>query len=390
MKKIIFMSLCVLLLAGTSAFGYFVEGRVLDESGNGVSGATVTIDCYPSSGSGVSSHHDTDTSTDTGFYTGGWAATNCKDKKMVVKATKGNKSGTETWTAGAADIVKNVTISQPPFATAELHCEAEPMAMAEPSTTADSSVCLYLQLFYDDSVLVNGGSTTMHYETETMSCTSVYSIPPFDDYFYSTIDPCTGTIDVDAYASGYVDVPNGVTPLPFFSIEFEAQDFNLPGMVSYLRLTSSEIEAMVGSEPCMISAFPSQTEIILGEPKCEPHFRITSFDEWDEALSSEWPKPSVAPMLESEWNNYMDQWNDPDNETEGEVYPDNEFRPAKLWVYEGGGEHQGYNYPNEPGLVMAWGDPCGPEPAKPNCASAWRYDYGMDPDLRNSTIKVDV
>ncbi len=43
MKKIILVSLCVLFAACGPVFGYWVQGKVVDESGAGVSGATVYI-----------------------------------------------------------------------------------------------------------------------------------------------------------------------------------------------------------------------------------------------------------------------------------------------------------------------------------------------------------
>ncbi len=381
MKKTILLSLCLLFMTGTFAFGYAVTGRVLDASGNGVSGASVYIDCYPSSGS---AHHDTDTSGTYGGYAGGWALCNCNGEKMVVKAVKGNQSGTVTWTASGVADVKNVTISQPMPATAELHCEAEPMAIEEPYSTQVAQVQFYMQP-YATPLLVNGGHTTMHYNTETMSCTGVSPMAPFTFSEPPIIDPVTGTIDVQANAPPgmYIPVPNGVSPTPFFSIEFEAQDFNLPGTVSYVTLTSSEIETEGGG---MISAFPSQTECVLGEPEgCKPYFMIDSQSEWAEALASEWLDASISPMLESEWDNYIAQWNDPESETESEPYPDTTFMPAELWVYGGGGG--GAAEPCDAGLVMAWGPD---DPPTGEYASAWKYDYGMDPDLRNSTIKVTI
>jgi hypothetical protein len=44
-----------------------------------------------------------------------------------------------------------------------------------------------------------------------------------------------------------------------------------------------------------------------------------------------------------------------------------------------------YSYPTEPGMVMAWN-----APPDYNSASGWVFEYGDDPNLRNTTVTIDV
>ncbi len=114
-------------------------------------------------------------------------------------------------------------------------------------------------------------------------------------------------------------------------------------------------------------------------PPQEVHedFRLDCFDEWQEALNS----GEVTPLSSEDWSAYMDQWER--GEVEGKPYPQSaRFLPSQLYVYEGQtGEC------SDAGLVMYWG---GPKPQTGEWASAFKYRYGEDPDLRNSTITVTV
>jgi hypothetical protein len=379
MKKVILASLCVLLVAaGTPAFGYTVSGRVLDgSSNNGVSGATVYINCYASS-SGV-----TVTSGNNGFYQSG-EFTAYKDQTIVVKAVKGSQSGSTSWAASNSigEIGKDVSIYYTLIATGEVHCEPQPVPMSEPATEP-APVFLYVQLA-SGPVLVNGGTVDMHYETETMSCSTVSPMPPFDTSFYYSIEPIGGTIHVEASAPPglYVPVDNGENPTPFLTLILEPRDFNTPGKISNVTVTSSEIATDTG----IISAFPSRTEYVIGEPNagCNPYRRIAEEHEWQEALSS----GHVYAMEPEDWESYMYQWQE--FVVEGEPYPNDPFLPAMpptgdLYVYGGGGG--GALDPCDAGLVMYWGDATTPDGGY---SSAWKFDYLKDPDLRNCIITVAV
>jgi len=104
--------------------------------------------------------------------------------------------------------------------------------------------------------------------------------------------------------------------------------------------------------------------------------RLPTEAEWEKALLSE----QVRAMTQAQWDDYMQRLRDPSNETQGEPYPTTQFLPPELYVYGGGGGG-GVGDPREPGLVMAWGDSTSCTPPSPcQYASAWMFDYGLDPD----------
>ncbi len=114
-----------------------------------------------------------------------------------------------------------------------------------------------------------------------------------------------------------------------------------------------------------------------------PNFRLITLNGWEDALSS----GDVRPMTPSEWSEYITQFNNPDN-LEGAPYPDTTFREARLGVCGGGGGGGGCAEYEDAGVVMTWGD--GTETVGQDYASAWIYQYKVDPDLSNSTITVTV
>lgn len=283
--------------------------------------------------------------------------------------------------------VKNVTIHTYMIATAELHTEPVPMNVSEPYTTLDDSVVLYKQAYFVGPILVNGGTTTMQYDTQTMSCSSVSANPPFDSFFDFSIDPCVGTIQVQAYAATgyYFPVQKGDYPTTFFTLHLMARDFNTPGKISNIKLTDSHIATTTGS----ISAFKGRTEYVVGEPNehCNPYRRIATEQDWEYALSS----GHVYAMKEEDWEYYMLQWEL--YEEEGSPYPDTNFLQAQppegtLYVYGGGGGGGGgASDPCDAGLVMGWGYD---GMSAGSYGSAWKFDYKKDPDLSNCIITVVV
>ncbi|GAG64224.1 unnamed protein product, partial [marine sediment metagenome] len=125
----------------------------------------------------------------------------------------------------------------------------------------------------------------------------------------------------------------------------------------------------------LLTAFPTLADYT-------PHFLIDSELEWTEVLFSPEP-PTIVPLNETEWDEYMGQANN--FLEEGEPYSSTNFLPAELYLFDGGGG--GGNIPEDAGLVMVWGDN---NLSPGNYASAWKYDFGIDPDLSNSIIQVTV
>ena len=117
--------------------------------------------------------------------------------------------------------------------------------------------------------------------------------------------------------------------------------------------------------------------VIAGEPCAKGQFLIDSQQEWQKALQGK-----IRPLLPHEWLMYMNSWDQ--NLKHGQPYPENTFVPPELSVYGGGDPC----YPDlDAGLVMFL--PLQTLPPA-NYAGAWRYEYGQDPDLTNSTITITV
>ena len=111
---------------------------------------------------------------------------------------------------------------------------------------------------------------------------------------------------------------------------------------------------------------------------CSPYFALDTELSWQTAFTE-----NISPMTAPEWGDYMHQWQD--CLVEGEPYPANLFLPPELYVYGGGGE--GGLDPEEPGLVMVWGDS---ENNPGSYSSAWKYDYNLDPNLNNTVITLTI
>ena len=114
-----------------------------------------------------------------------------------------------------------------------------------------------------------------------------------------------------------------------------------------------------------------------GTVHAEPYFSLESQEDWTEAMN----EGHIKPLTSTQWDEYMSQYQA--NLQEGEPYPNTSYVPPELYVFGGGGAYGDYSYPGDPGLVMAWGSDT---MSSGTYASAWTYDYGLDPDLSTSTI----
>jgi len=123
---------------------------------------------------------------------------------------------------------------------------------------------------------------------------------------------------------------------------------------------------------------------------CQSSFSLNSFMEWIAALEGH-ECGHIIPMTPDEWQLYWGLWQNPALIQNPDLpYPHTEFVPPQVYPYEGDGnpdDPQGW--PDDAGLVMAWGNPEFAA-ASPEQASAWKYKYGIDPDLSNSIITVVV
>ena len=115
----------------------------------------------------------------------------------------------------------------------------------------------------------------------------------------------------------------------------------------------------------------------------EPYFLIDSEMEWSEILMPTSTGNHIRAATGSEWSQFQMQRQM--HLREGTLPPYAQFLTPDLYVF--GGKPSDPNYPPEACLVMAWGDPALPVNYY---ASAWVFEYGEDPDLRNCTLKLTV
>ncbi len=138
-------------------------------------------------------------------------------------------------------------------------------------------------------------------------------------------------------------------------------------------------------EELMVMRSPGDQRLLLSlQPPMppSPYFALDTAEQWQGALD----QLRVRPVPASDWNAYMQQWRT--HLQEGEPYPPNTFWPAELYVWPGTQcICPNDPSPNDPGLVMVWGDPAVSEGSH---SSAWTYAYPDDPDLSSATITITV
>lgn len=130
---------------------------------------------------------------------------------------------------------------------------------------------------------------------------------------------------------------------------------------------------------------------LAGPVLASPYFLLDSYSEWAGALGGGGGGGgAIAALTPSEWSVYMLQWNNPDPcWHQGEMYNYGvpvEFLQAELFAIE---NSEPSIIPSDPGLAMIWGGQMGQLPPG-NYASAWKWSYGLDPDLTNCTITLTV
>jgi len=129
---------------------------------------------------------------------------------------------------------------------------------------------------------------------------------------------------------------------------------------------------------CLICILASQA--YAGDVRV--HFAVQDEEDWLELLfPQQIEDPSIQPMTFEQWEEYMNQYNDPAHLEGNEPYPQTMFLDSELYVWPNPEDS------NDVGLVMTWGDPLLEEGYY---ASAWKYVYELDPDLSNSSVQVQV
>jgi hypothetical protein len=114
-----------------------------------------------------------------------------------------------------------------------------------------------------------------------------------------------------------------------------------------------------------------------------PYFSSSSFEDWQMLLD---PMPGanfIRPSDPLEWQHFEIQR--AEFLVEGDPIPESVFLPPDLFVFEG--DPTIPEYPDEPCLIMAWGDKEMPEG---DYSSGYSVVYGVDPDLSSSIITLSV
>jgi hypothetical protein len=144
-----------------------------------------------------------------------------------------------------------------------------------------------------------------------------------------------------------------------------------PGTESSVKMSSPSGEAILVLVPPMPSS---------------PHVALDTKSQWDEALQA----GMVAPMSQTEGQVYMQLWQSPNIEHQGDPYPQSTFMSPQLSAWDPEDVCPvNPNWPDSAGLVMAWHD-LPQQPDGSSVTAAWKYIYPNDPDLTNVVITVTV
>ncbi len=202
--------------------------------------------------------------------------------------------------------------------------------------------------------------------------------------------------DIEMELNGHVEVLVGMRWNPDGTVDLDLADDNQtddksdPVHTSSLRVDAEGNQKVDGMKLVrFIIECPKKTAEV-----CDPYFSLNTANEWLVTLEGGNTHTSIKPMTQGEWDTYMGVWRNPENlEDQANPYPETVFLPPELHVYEGDGNPDDPDgLPDDGGLKMGWG-PQGPAlPPSPNnnYATAYKVEYGVDPDFSNCIITVAV
>ncbi len=400
MKKTVILILCVLFVSAPCVYAasYKVSGTVYQQNTTTrVGGASVRLECtwVDANCNGFRLGSSSTLGTNYGDYTLSWAncgtidtnpaycknSNSCKDRSMFAIASKiigmAQYSGGKSWTAGSSPESKNLRIY--PCIRSDIVVTAQPAKFeGEPAWPQVQPVPVYA---FDndggDPTPVTQYNMTFTYDDSKMLCTDVEPVSGGEFVLgpYNTSIPGTVTVQCNSLN------PNGV---PLGSIEEPTQLFILrwtvpePETADYTYvITEPTSEITIFGEVDPNNPVYQESEFKIGEPNGSPYFRIADVNDWNDALLND----LIKPLEQWQWDDYMSQWQL--YTEDGNEYPDTNFMPPFLYVYEGSESNP--DEPNDAGLVMTWGDG-----NDGDFASAWQYQYKKDPDLSNCTINLVV
>jgi hypothetical protein len=392
MKQLIFTSLCLVFLIGTAVFAdsYTVTGHVYYKStGLPVNGACVGLTCTWGTNNECSAGCSCCTTTNangyfsTGFEDCGDASaacqsnTSCVGRTMKLTATKNNYSSSTQWLANGSTESKNIYIVTTINYRDDICAGSHPGEFTIPGTQAPQIIDAYVEMG-GEPALVTSFTTTLAFDPQKMTSSGATPMPPFNGSFYCNVDNILGTLTVHALSTaGPIPLGNEEYPTPLFQSLWNVNTFTTPDLTHVTTSETTELVTLTGT----VNPIRNRVEYLIGSSEsCKPYFRIDKEEEWQEALSS----GHVHGLTSTEWADYMAQSSDPDAQKEGLPYPSTTFLPPELYVYGGGGG--GGRDPSDAGLVMHWNT----TGLNGTFASAYKYDYLLDPDLSNCTISVAV
>jgi hypothetical protein len=176
-------------------------------------------------------------------------------------------------------------------------------------------------------------------------------------FSYST--PVPGQLVVNAEFNPPKDVPDFPAE-SFFDVFFEVEVPESGALLGNVTIQEAVFEDEGGLQ---LSAIPSLTQNLVGDYEYpSPYFLVDSLDEWQSKLDAEWPDVHIKGLTLVQGEDYLLKLFE--DFVEGEPYspiepalPD--FIPPELYVYEG--DEADPDMPDDPGLVMKWGDDTTPD-----------------------------
>ena len=380
MKKLMFVLMVLSLLAGSCLASYSVSGKVYQKGTViPVPGALVTL----SSSSGLQSSVYADATGSYSIYWGG-SGVNEINNSMTLKASKNFANGQLPYTATQNTEYKNVEIKTTIEIDPSLDIHAMPAHWVGVGSTEVIS----------SAVIQNNSGVPVQVQNVQVNVGFAPAIAVNE--VVMTNPAAVSSFSYDVVAPGQLQVNIAFDPPK--NIDFPAESFfdvfyqiELPETDATVIPISMEAEGIIiiNTMPVDGSSIPSITDNLAGEAElCKPHFLVDSQEEWQAALDADWPQANIIPMLPTEWSDpnldfgYMAQWGA--YLEEGEPYPPVDFIEPELYVWEGDGD-EGLPEPDDAGLVMRWGDDATPDG---DYGAAWKWDYGLDPDLSNCIITV--
>jgi hypothetical protein len=130
---------------------------------------------------------------------------------------------------------------------------------------------------------------------------------------------------------------------------------------------------------CFVVSYLLSAGIASGEPT----FWVDSNSDWNSLLYPEPNAPMIAPLSQSDWDEYVQHWYL--YQEEGNDFPtDTNYSVSQLYVYDG---NDPCYLQDNACLVMTWGDQTVHDV---NFSGAYNFVYGMDPDLHGCTITFEV